>query len=75
MSPTLGLIRCQHRSAAEGATLMNGPADARLRDDAALEEIEMTTNLMIAASESAGPLSQAQVDAALGLTSSEFDRN
>jgi hypothetical protein len=46
---------------------MNGPVDARLRDDVALEEIEMTTNLMIAASESAGPLSQSEVDAALGL--------
>jgi hypothetical protein len=46
---------------------MNGPIDARLRDDVALEEIEMTTDLMIAASESAGLLSQSEVDAALGL--------
>lgn len=46
---------------------MTGPGDERLRDDDILEEIAMTTNLMIAASESAGPLTQAQVDAALGL--------
>ena len=41
--------------------------DGRLRDDEAMDEIEMTSNLMIAASEIDGPLTQAQVDALLGL--------
>lgn len=44
-----------------------GPADERLREEALLEEIDMTTNLMIAASESDGFLTQAQIDAALGM--------
>ncbi|MGH3495845.1 MAG: hypothetical protein ACRDP1_00030 [Nocardioidaceae bacterium] len=46
---------------------MTGPLDARLRDDDALAEIEMTSNLMIAASEAEGPLSQQQVDKILGI--------
>ena len=46
---------------------LHGPVDERLHDEALLAELEMTTNLMIAANESAGPLSQDQVDAALGL--------
>jgi hypothetical protein len=41
--------------------------DVRLRDDEVMSEIEMTSNLMIAASEVDGPLTQAQVDAILGL--------
>jgi len=41
--------------------------DRRLRDDEVMAEIEMTSNLMIAASEVDGPLTQAQVDAILGL--------
>lgn len=41
--------------------------DRRLRDDEAMDEIEMTTNLMIAASEVDQHLTQAQVDAILGL--------
>ena len=41
--------------------------DGRLRDDEVMDEIEMTSNLMIAASEVDGPLSQAEVDALLGL--------
>lgn len=46
---------------------MTGSVDAVLRDDAGLEEIEMSTNLMIATSDSAHSLTQAEVDAALGL--------
>jgi hypothetical protein len=41
--------------------------DRRLLDATLLEEIEMTTDLIIAASDSDYALSQAQVDAALGL--------
>jgi hypothetical protein len=47
--------------------LMTGPVDAELRDDAGLDEIEMSTNLMIATSDSPDSLTQAEVDAALGL--------
>jgi hypothetical protein len=45
--------------------LVSRPVDARLYDAAVLAEIEMTTNLMIAANESDGPLTQNEVDAAL----------
>lgn len=41
--------------------------DQRLRDEAIIDEIELSTNLMIAVSGSAVPLTQAQIDAALGL--------
>lgn len=46
---------------------MSEPLDVRLRDDQALDEIEMTSDLMIAASEHDGPLSQGQVDKILGV--------
>ena len=43
------------------------PLDARLRDDQALDEIELTSNLMIAASACSEHLSQTEVDAILGV--------
>ena len=43
------------------------PLDHRLRDDAVLDEIEMTSRLMIAASELDRPLSQREVDELLGI--------
>ncbi|UPK75750.1 hypothetical protein MU582_03675 [Nocardioidaceae bacterium SCSIO 66511] len=46
---------------------MSEPLDVRLRDEQALDEIEMTSDLMIAASEHDGPLTQPQVDQILGL--------
>lgn len=46
------------------------PLDERLRDQQALDEIEMTSDLMIAASEADGPLTQDQIDAILGLSDS-----
>ena len=46
---------------------MAEPLDERLRDDAALDEIELTSDLMIAASAHDVPLSQAEVDRILGL--------
>lgn len=46
---------------------MSEPLDVRLRDEQALDEIELTSNLMIAASEHDGPLPQPQVDHILGL--------
>lgn len=43
------------------------PLDDRLRDDQALDEIEMTSRLMIAASGASAPLSQREIDGLLGL--------
>lgn len=43
------------------------PLDARLRDDQALDEIELTSNLIIAASACAGHLTEREVDEILGL--------
>lgn len=47
---------------------MSEPLDVRLRDQQALDEIEMTSNLMIAASEHEGPLTEHQVDEILGVS-------
>ncbi|MBM7783887.1 hypothetical protein [Tenggerimyces flavus] len=41
--------------------------DARVHDLVALDEIELCTELIIAASSSDEPLSQEQIDAVLGL--------
>lgn len=46
---------------------MSEPLDERLRDDDALEEIELVSRVMIAASEAPGRLSQGEVDAILGI--------
>lgn len=46
---------------------MPEPLDARLCDDEALNEIELTSTLMIAASEFEGHLSALEVDTILGL--------
>ncbi len=46
---------------------MTKPLDLRLRDETVLDEIEMTSNLIIAASEAELPLSQAEVDRILGV--------
>ena len=46
---------------------MTRPLDLRLRDDTVLDEIEMTSNLIIAASEVERQLTQDEVDAILGL--------
>ena len=43
------------------------PLDRRLRDEAALAEIELTSRLMIAASEHDGRLTQKEVDEILGV--------
>ncbi len=46
---------------------MTKPLDLRLRDETVLDEIEMTSNLIIAASEVQHPLTQDEVDAILGI--------
>jgi hypothetical protein len=43
------------------------PLDDRLRDDDVLDEIELTSRLIIAASNRDTPMTQAEVDAFLGL--------
>jgi len=43
------------------------PLDARLRDDTALAEIELTSRLMIAASEHERHLTEREVDEILGV--------
>jgi hypothetical protein len=50
---------------------MTEPLDERLRDDDALDEIELTSKLMIAATSSPAHLTQAEVDEILGLADEE----
>lgn len=45
--------------------------DSRLRDDAVLDEIELTSRLIIAASANNGPLSRHQVDEILGIVTGD----
>lgn len=47
---------------------MNDKLDVPMHDADVLDEIEMTSNLMIAASEAQGPLAQAVIDHILGLS-------
>ncbi len=46
---------------------MTEPLDDRLRDDEALDEIELTSRLMIAATSKDDALSQDEVDEILGV--------
>jgi hypothetical protein len=46
---------------------VNDHLEALVQNDEALSEIEMMTNLIIATSESDGPLAQAQIDSILGV--------
>ena len=50
---------------------MDDQLNVPLEDAELLAEVELTTNLIIAASESDGPLSQADVDRLLGLDPTE----
>jgi hypothetical protein len=47
---------------------MDDQLDVQPHDEDVLEEIELISNLMIAASEAAGPLPQAAIDTILGVT-------
>ena len=49
---------------------MPEPLDHRLRDDTVLDEIELTSRLMIAATELGRLLSQLEVDEILGVVAS-----
>jgi hypothetical protein len=46
---------------------MNPPPDARVHDRVVLDEIELYGDLIIAASDSEGPLSEEEIDAILGV--------
>jgi hypothetical protein len=50
---------------------MSDQFDVTLEDPDLLGEVEMTTNLIIAASEAAGPLDQGEIDAILGVAPPE----
>ena len=43
------------------------PFDVRLEDDELLDEVELTTNLIVAANQSESPLSAAEIDRILGV--------
>lgn len=47
---------------------MQDQFDVTLEDGELLVEVELTANLIVAASESDGPLSQAEIDAILGVS-------
>ena len=53
-----------------GVRTMPEPLDSRLRDDQALDEIELTSRLIIAASAKDCPLTQSEVDEILGIVTS-----
>lgn len=63
-------------ASADGVLPRNGGDDAhaeldlRVQDRAALEEIELYSELIIVAGESKQPLSRAEIDRALGVTKS-----
>ncbi|MDN5892997.1 MAG: hypothetical protein L0H93_03135 [Nocardioides sp.] len=46
---------------------MHDQFDVTLEDNELLAEVELTTSLIIAASEAEGPLSQGEIDALLGV--------
>jgi hypothetical protein len=50
---------------------MHDQFDISLEDSDLLTEVEMTTNLIIAASEADGPLSQEEIDRILGVQPSD----
>ena len=51
----------------EGDSYVNDQLDVTVQDTEVLNEIEMMTNLIIATSESEGPLSQGRIDEILGV--------
>ena len=57
-----------------GRSVMDDQLNVPLEDVELLAEVELTTNLIIAASEADGTLSQAEVDRLLGLDPEEAGR-
>jgi hypothetical protein len=60
-------VHCPLTDRTPGVSIMPEPLDSRLRDDQALDEIELTSQLIIAASAKDGHLSQREVDEILGI--------
>jgi hypothetical protein len=58
---------CPEDMRAGGGERVHDQFDVTLEDSDLLHEVELTTNLIIAASESDGALSVAQIDAILGV--------
>jgi hypothetical protein len=56
------------RSVPRKVTLVNDQLDVNVQDAEVLAEIEMMTNLIIATSDSEGPLPQQRIDEILGVT-------
>jgi hypothetical protein len=54
-----------------GAQLMTDAMDTALHDDDLLAEIELTSELIILATESTGPVSQRSIDAVLRIDPNE----
>ncbi|NUR07744.1 MAG: hypothetical protein HOQ22_02100 [Nocardioidaceae bacterium] len=50
---------------------MNDPFDVPLHDQELLDEVFILTDLIIACSDAAGPLTASQIDAALGLAAAD----
>lgn len=61
---SLWFIRGEHRKDWQGVD----PFDVRLEDDELLDEVELTSNLIVAANQSDRPLSPAEIDRILGLS-------
>ncbi len=57
----------QLRRSSQGGVALDDRLDVQPHDADVLEEIELTSNLMIAASEAAGPLTQDMIDNILGV--------
>jgi hypothetical protein len=57
----------------KGRYVVHDQFDISLEDKELLSEVELTTNLIIAASESDGPLSQADIDRILGVVPSRSE--
>lgn len=58
---------CLSRRSSQGGVALDDRLDVQPHDADVLEEIELTSDLMIAASEAAGPLPQDMIDMILGV--------
>ncbi len=72
VSPYAEVRRRRQGEGGPGVVIDN--PDARVHDAVALDEIELYGNLMIAASETDGPLSRDRIDEILGIRSAPLPR-
>jgi len=54
--------------------MLRNPLDVPLEDSEMLDELELTANLMILATQSPGPLGLAEIDRALGIVPAQVPR-